>query len=679
MQFKKFKYYLTNAAGLFFAVIGSAVSLTPTETELPNAPDGWKDQAIGFARNTTYSNVFRSFTIPLRFVIAGAFILRTRLYTYGIEDITNLVIKRLNTVTGAYDLFYSGEIDYSKYSDTLQYFDANCMEGGIMKFLKAYENTDYEIPLSGDGTVYVEMDGLDLQKKITFTTVDGSLNVGDMTVGMAFSTEEGTSFGVITGNSPLQNTDGFDQSTNDDRWILKCIQGPVTFTITGTINIEVHTVTTPFRLYVVKNNGTQVDLVPTTGTLSIGTHSFNINASVTLSTDERLFIKAAKNDEFGHGDRTIEFFNDNLYFSFVSHFATSYIKARNAKNVAQDLLTKICGEGYTLDSDLLEYCGIYLTSGDGIRGLDGAVIKTSWKKFFASFNRNLNIGMSVSGTTATIDTKQSFFSTALIYALGKVKDAKFSFAEDYMFNTVKVGYPNQDYDDVNGRDEFNNTHQYTGPITRISKELDLTGDYRADAYGIELVRINLENKVTVDSGSDNDTFMLDVLSAGTTHSGLPLFNLNRPAFTSITGVLNPTTIFNVRLSPKRCLLAHGATIRSGFWKFDTSSLIFQTTEKNDSLSTTLGGQTITENANVSIASLSAPYYIPVKVDFETQVPDALSSLMETYGNGKFTFEYNGSTYEGYCLEAKQKPSGNESQQWTLLLTANNNMEGLIHG
>lgn len=676
MAIKKFKYYLTNSQGLYYTKIGGTVQAIVAETELPNAPDGWQDQTINFKRDSFYSNVFRSFTIPLRFTLLGAYILRTRLYKYGPEDIVNLVIKRLNTLTGAYDLFYTGEIDFSKFSDTNEFFEVPCSEGGIMKFIKAYENTDYEIPLTGDGTVYVEMDGLDLQKKINYAIIDETTNLGDHTVGCAFANEEGTSFGVVQGSSPLMDLGSFNITTNDDRWILKCLSESVTFTLKGFLHLQVSNHTQDVYFYLKTNTGTVYSVVPN-ASRTPGNYTFTINTTFTINPGEKLFFLCQKTEGFG-SDKNITYSNDTLYLSFDTHYKTTYIKARNPFNVAQDLLTKICGAGYTLSSSLLENCDIYLTSGDAVRGLSGAVIKTSWRKLFQSFHRNLNIGMSVSGTNATIAGKTDFFTTDTIFDIGKVKDCKFDLAEDYMFNTVKIGYPNQDYDDVNGRDEFNNTHQYTTEIKRISKELDITADYRADSYGIELLRINLENKTTVDNSSDNDTFMLDVVDTEATYNGLPLFNVNRPAFDSITGVLNPSTVFNVNLSPKRLLYKHGSAIRSGLWNMLATKLSFQSTEKNSSLVTVEDTETITENADVVVAALDDPYFIPVNVQFETQVPDSLLSIMEIYGNGIFTFEFRGNQYKGYCMEAKQKPSGNEPQQFSLLLTAENITSLLIH-
>jgi hypothetical protein len=117
--------------------------------------------------------------------------LRDRLYRYGIEDVITMVIKRLSWSNGAKELFYSGEIDLSKFSDTNEFFDVNCAEGGAMKFIKAYESTDYDIDLTGTGVVSVEMDGLDLQKKYTFAIIDGQTDTGFHTVGCVFVNQPG--------------------------------------------------------------------------------------------------------------------------------------------------------------------------------------------------------------------------------------------------------------------------------------------------------------------------------------------------------------------------------------------------------------------------------------------------------------------------------------------------------
>ena len=244
MNQKEFTYSLTNKAGLFYYVDNNIVKTTPTPTPLEYSPDGWKDQLVNYARNETYYGIFRSYTIPLKFVLDGAQILRSRLYVYGMEDVVNLVINRLNYDTGQYDLFYTGEIDFSKFEDSIDVFKVNVIEGGLSKYVKAYENVAQEIPLNKE-FIKVKMDGIKFKKYIDFEMLKGLENfTNEATLPCIFLLEEGTSFDIITGNSPNLNLAGWTNVT-DARWILKNIGSikSVTLNISGTLNFFLDAIT----------------------------------------------------------------------------------------------------------------------------------------------------------------------------------------------------------------------------------------------------------------------------------------------------------------------------------------------------------------------------------------------------------------------------------------------------
>ena len=134
-------------------------------------------------------------------------------------------------------------------------------------------------------------------------------------------------------------------------------------------------------------------------------------------------------------------------------------------------------DNYNLVSSTLQNCGIYLTSGDALRGFENPVIKTTWKDFFTSLNRNICIGMHLVGVDIFINSRGSYYQNNLMYDLGEVSEVSLSYREELLGSTIKKGYNNNDYDDVNGRDEFNNQHIYKTPITRVTKDIDITGKF----------------------------------------------------------------------------------------------------------------------------------------------------------------------------------------------------------
>jgi hypothetical protein len=679
MNKRKFLYFLTDAAGLSYYVDNGVVKTSGSPVPLANNPDGWNEKAINFNRNTTYYGVFRSFTIPLRFVKDAALILRTRLYNNGGEDIVNLIILRLNPLTGKHDAFYKGEIDFNKYNDGRDFFEVNVLEGGFPKYLKAYESTTFEKDLS-DSTINIRMDGIDLYKKVLYGIYAGTVIASQEynTVGCVFARSEGTSFGIIEGSSPLSNADTpFDSATDEDRFLLKSITETITITATGSVKFDVTGAAQNVRIYFVKSDGNEIDIVPW-ASKAVGTYTVTINLTFALNADERLFLIVRKTPDF-IGNRTVVFYDTDLTISFKTHYKTTTIKAIKPIDWGTHLLQQMAGASTTLTSAPLSTTTILLTSGDAIRGIADAKIKGNFKDFFTSFNRNLNIGLDYSSDTAVnIKAKADYYNNTVVYNLGEVNDAKFKFAEDLLFSKFKIGYPNQDYDDVNGREEFNTTHEYKSPISRNTKDFDLSAPYRADMYGIEFTRINLEGKTTTDSSSDNDIFMIDAEYVETI-DGQDYYRLRRPTYSSITGLLDTATAFNIELSPKRCLLNHGAWLRGCMWPYDGRKLTFQTSDKNPNLKTVQSGVTIQENADITIGDLATPLFVPIVASFEAIVPEALLSLMATNAHGLFTFSYLGKTYKGWVLKASQKPSDDEAQEWDILLSYDNNINDLIHG
>jgi hypothetical protein len=250
-----------------------------------------------------------------------------------------------------------------------------------------------------------------------------------------------------------------------------------------------------------------------------------------------------------------------------------------------------------------------------------------------------------------------------------------------MFNILNIGYKDQSYDTVNGLREFNTTEQYSTVITRVAKILDMTMPYRADCYGIEILRKDFQNLDTTDSSSDDDVFLLDIED---TPDEDGIYNLRRPAYSNISGVILDGNgnygVYNTRLSPKNLMLTNGALLHSLLYGFDQTNLTFQTSPKNNALSTTLNGITITEAADQLIGSLAAMLFKPITFEFQPEPYKNLIDLLNANTNRCFSFESNdGNIYKGFNLKVGVAPNDNAVQTFQLLSTADNDLTKLIAG
>ena len=152
MQLPDFKYYLrkkiTAVSYVYYYVNTSGVvTTTGTPTEIEFAPDGWMDKSLEWKRGFEWWGVFTTMSQPLRFVKDGAQILRDVYFRQGVQGNCELYIEKLNRSTMLYELYYRGEVDFSKILDENNHVTANIMDGSYTETLKAREDTDYEIDI----------------------------------------------------------------------------------------------------------------------------------------------------------------------------------------------------------------------------------------------------------------------------------------------------------------------------------------------------------------------------------------------------------------------------------------------------------------------------------------------------------------------------------------------------
>jgi hypothetical protein len=677
---KDFRYFIVDDLGRSYWVDGSGtVQVSSLPKELNYTPDGWQDKTISFGRNSQYHGLVRTFSLPMRFAKDGGRILRYIYYQYGIQGVANLVILKRDIIshTDVYQEYYTGSIDLSQIDDQQDNdtVECNVMEGGLSMLINANENTKYEIPLDDDALVLLN-DGIFIKGSASYGIQQGEAGTESQTLlGCLFVDQEGTFkdiifntvFSFIAGETippvPPNTVDYLIRNDGADQVFTLAFK----FRVTCALNTAYI-----LRLNISDGNSYLSTTIPFSGTIiDDAILEVDVTTDVTLLTGQRLIVSVTG----GFGSDPLNYMPDGtLKITFNARYKSTTTKCYRAIDVFKQLISKITDGKYTADSALLNGAArdYVITCGDAIRGLSGAKLKTSLSDFFRSINARFNIGLGIKNGQAIIEEKKYFYNDNTIVDLGEVARLSVSPAADYLFNTLKVGWPSQSYDDVNGRDEFNNTFQYTTPITRIAKELDLSSAYRADCYGIEFTRINLENKTTTDNDSDNDIFFINVKDDGV--GGLLL---NRPDFDSLSGVIAGSSVYNVLLSPKRCLLEAGNYLRAGLDKQETNYLKFQTTEKNAELVTTLDGVTITEKSDVPISSLNTQLFLPILFELDAEVPTNIVNLIDSDPYGLVKFTWQGNQYVGYIIECSQQPTMNPKQTFKLLAGKDNNMLNLI--
>lgn len=672
MQGKQFIYFLFDENNNSYYAYGDTVLSTATLKPLDFTPNGWTKIQLQNIRNQTYFAIDRSFSVPLEYLKDGGQILKHIYYNFGVEAKVYMAICEQRLFFDAthygfyYTLLYRGEIDLANFKHDGTKVTVNIMEGGMVKLIKAYENTKYEIPVDVPEAVEVLMDGIDLNASIKYTVYQGS-STGIHLPGLLFINSEGTKINIVTNTVLLQGAGSINYETSDE-WILRSLSNEtIQLRIQGYFKVMADT-PSPY--------GFGVQINSTTGLALYFNNSMPHGVEVTIPFDAIFDLPAGEKLFFtalfaGAITNFINYLDGEVTISYTSKGISSQIKALRPLYVFQQLVSKMSDGVYTPQSTFLESIeDVVVTCGDAIRGIEGAKIKTSLRDFFTSYNSDFGIAMGMIGNTLRIEEKGYWVQYADFIDLGEVSKMKVSPATDLLINNIKNGSPNQTYDDVNGKQEFNTTQERSAPITRIAKDLNLVSVYRKDCYGIEFTRLNLDGKTTTDNESDNDVFMIHIEDNPWPDGN---FRLDRNLNAGTTGLLTPSTVFNLYLTPARAIRRNGNYIRSLFYKLESKYLKFQTTDKNSAVVS--GG--ITENADIEIASLDTPLFSCNYLEFETKVPIDLFEILSASPLKAFAGTWAGFSFVGITNKISMQPGDNAAQTFQLLASPTTDLTQLI--
>jgi hypothetical protein len=713
------QYYYIDSNGL----VALSLSIKPLEF----APDGWEDQLLNWERGFTYYGIIRAYSMENKFVGDGANILKYLYLTYGINAFGLVKVKRYNTLETIldYELVYKGELDFTQYSSEDNFAVCKIVEGGFLNELTAKESVDYEIDIdSNSNKKWVRMDGVEL-----FGSFEYEIQIGGTTqfipianqpylmLQMPYINHEGVvnlltsqnqlieetsivasdvdNFFIYQGNA--SNNVLFSANNIDVNAIVSVLIGNVTNSTT--VNYEL-------ILNQVDQNGNRTiaafldsGVVNVLGGL---TGASNFNFSLQISDVPVTFNPRCKyqlgirvtSSNAGQMTSQISIANTApLFIKTKYRKPATFIPALPIKETLQQLLSKIAPTStptiVSSNLDTLNFSKL-LTSGDAIRGLRDSKIKTNFNDLLVDIRNLFGIGMHYNSSSNQIIIEKldgDIFADVELAYIGIVDNLSIAPANEFTFSKLKIGSPNQTYDDVNGKDEFNQTNQFTTPTKTAKSEKDFTTKLRTDSYGIEFTRLNLDGKSTTDSSSDNDTFMIDVVNTFSGTVADPITNVGSVNYYDVfrftfppavaTGLLSPTTVFNMRLSPKRVMYNNGSFIRSCMFGNDANYINFASGVKNTNVVIDDGANVYSESGDELISDFDAPFFIPIIFTFKTKNIQNIISLMNN-PLGYLRFNYNDEDYFGFIIKVSDNVHQAREQEFKLLATSANDLNKLIY-
>jgi hypothetical protein len=545
-----------------------------------------------------------------------------------------------------YKLYHRAPIDFPRKNDKVaEGFSCSLLEGGILQMLKTYENTVFQIPCDGSipENIKVNMDGMYVQDTFNYQIMPAAFvtSISDYftTVPAVFISNDGDNIGIIHNDPISENVTSYagipGYTTTSPNYIFSAVR-PTQVRIKGLMNVQSGANNFPvdfgFNYYT-----SQTIVTGSTSTHSgsllanaddsykikgiMGMQTIYFDRTISLAAGETLFLAGCVG---GPVVRIMSISGGNFTMQFPSIAATTAPWCITAYDLFKLIIKNInqvassAFQTFTFGADsqyLQDKLNLVVTSGDALRASGdpnyqkfyntiqanpafpnvniynsyGPVIKTSLSDFFTSFDAILNASLGNQtlpgeGETVFFERKGYVFnSTVDTFDLGEVSDFNVTVDMEKLFTILKIGYPEQSYDQKAGKYEWNTSLEMISPIDSIpTKKLEITSRYRADAYGIERLRSNLDNTSTQRNNSDNSVFVIN------TDRTSSIYDYFESGFTST--LIDPTNSANTNIRLLNGQLNQPLPmqmIRSGYFSINNDPSIFILSQAGLSSSKTL--------------------------------------------------------------------------------------------
>lgn len=339
----------------------------------------------------------------------------------------------------------------------------------------------------------------------------------------------------------------------------------------------------------------------------------------------------------------------DFYIDYSARNKPVNIDAFSPKKLLSSLLSRM---GVSLSGDIVSGSMPipWMMAAESVRGIKDAKVHTSFSKFCDFAKALLGYDYEILDNSVRFRHMNDFFVNET-NELDHVSNMELSVDESLIYSGVEIGFDKQDYDEINGRDEFHFKSSFSTGLDIKDNILSLISPYRADCYGLEFLA-NERDEESKDTDSDNDIFIAHARKDG---DRLVLVReANGGGIYAVTGVLFPDTIFNASYSPRNMLLVNKE--RLGIC---TDYLSFTASDGNSSIS--IGG--VSETLPISLPVNDRRIRID-KVSLETP---GLSPFPGNY-RGRLSFSYAGRSYEGWVSEITEKIGKYQTASYSLILS-----------
>lgn len=619
----------------------------------------WDDFDLSQKRSN-YDGVVRTFSTKFEFVKRAYNFLKSEFYSQYL-DATATVIFSLRNNSWEYDEVFRCALDFSTYSEDGLTVSINAIDNTLAAIIKAKKSIQYEYLVADLETSPLKYDGLNMKSMYNFT-------MGDYV--RMYPGSYATNMYIYSYSNEIIKP--YLEPDTGEIYVVAIVEGVPASGLNVVFDVDISLVDPGISewrcadYFHITMHGLGHDYTQRVnkGEIQRVRFEFTITQSnFDSSSDKKLYLNL-KDFDWGDGNRVLA----DIYINKINDFTISYKDRRSPVDIdvisPKTILSKLLDsmtentiehEGvidYTFPSSggiafnrLLERT--YIMAAESARGLPKAKIYTSYKKFCEWMETEFGYVPIINENTVTFRHRDKLFSSTVVKDLGtKINDYELTVNDSLIYSSVKVGYDKQDYDSINGRDEFRFTNEFSTGLKLTDNTLSLISPYRADAYGIEFL-VQKRGEDTTDNDSDNDVFFVDCVKDTSTG----ILDLNRPYSESqLSGLLSPDTMFNLNYSPRFMLEANKKYIGAC-----TNMLKFTSSDGNSDVS--IDGVKETDDF-----SIPERLFTVSEVEVETSDVSAPDDLL-----GLVSLNNKGEVITGYIKQLKLNIAKDKSASYSLIV------------
>lgn len=624
----------------------------------------WDEIESSFKRND-YDGVVRSFSNSFEFVKGARKLLVDEYKKNYLKSSASIVIYTRNN-SWTWTERFKCALNFSTLKDDGFTLSINAVDDSVAALIKSKKGTQYEYVV-GEVCEQEKMlyDGLDIKNLVSYIAGGTSLetNTPDMSVNMVETTDRPFVMPMYISDSeylikksltlidsPQINDVLADLA--DDVYFLKCErQKTVKVSLSFIMDIA-HTLDESYfltcQLAQIKSSGEMITspiyrvLQHESGSVMNQSLVVDDRATISLNAGDRLVLMMFSSKTY----TTATFRNFKCEVKWDDRIDPLSLDVIKPETILNRLLKSMNGgadglKGVITSSGEKRLDNCMILAAESCKKYPNAKIYTSFTKFANWMSYVFGYVYDINGKVITFRPRKDYFSDNVVKVISDYSGYNMSVNASLIYSQLNIGYEKQDYESVNGRDEFRFTNIYNTGNTITDNKMEMISPYRADAYGIEFLAQKV-GEDTTDNSSDNTVFFVCAnLVDGQ-------YILDRTE--SIEGVISPSTMFNVMYSPSSMIEANKGYL-GGF----VADLSFASSEGNTDIS--INGNK--ENRNISI---QGGLFSVGEVEIETsdvELPEDMTGLVE--------FEHQGEIVQGYYKSADFSYSRTKSAKITLIL------------